>query len=64
MHARLTDCISLTAPCSRQHSDILSFFAITGGLLWVLRSRSMARKTLEDKQIGHGSGSTLEQGVS
>jgi len=50
IYARLTDCISLTTTCSRQHSDILSFFAVTGGLLWVLRSRSMVRKPLEQKQ--------------
>jgi hypothetical protein len=35
---------------SRQHADVISYFAVTGGLLWILRSRSMARKPSEEKQ--------------
>ncbi|KAK6002623.1 hypothetical protein QM012_001373 [Aureobasidium pullulans] len=34
----------------RQNAGLLSFLAVTGGLLWVLRSRSMARNSLEEKQ--------------
>ncbi|KAH0365513.1 hypothetical protein KCU65_g6086, partial [Aureobasidium melanogenum] len=34
----------------RQNAGLLSFLAVTGGLLWVLRSRSMARNSFEDKQ--------------
>jgi hypothetical protein len=50
IYERLTDCISLTTPCSRQHGDLISYIAVTGGLLWILRSRSIARKPFEEKQ--------------
>ena len=55
---------------SRQNAGLLSFLAVTGGLLSLLRARSIARKPFEEKQktmedkIDRHPGSTMGRNIS
>ncbi|KAL2030606.1 hypothetical protein VTO58DRAFT_107960 [Aureobasidium pullulans] len=54
----------------RQNAGLLSFLAVTGGLLSLLRARSTARKPFEEKQktmednIDRHPGSTMGRSIS